>query len=95
MMMSAEMKRSVFTIAPLVGAASAAVAISLAMERTASKHQWVALGSAALAFALSQATSGPTRAFLLGAAIAGIGVAIVELVRSLYQRAATAVMVRS
>jgi hypothetical protein len=85
--MRSEKKGPEFTVAPLIGAAGAAVAIAIATERAAGKRQTVALGGAAVAFAFSQATSGATRAFFQGAAIAGIGVAIAEWVRSLRQAA--------
>jgi hypothetical protein len=86
--MRSDRKGSEFTVAPFVGAAGAAVAIAIATERAAGKRQTVALGGAAIAFAFSQATSGATRAFFQGAAIAGIGVAIAEWVGLLRQGAA-------
>ena len=88
-------KESNFTIAPLVGAAGAAAAISAAMERYGDTGQAVALGTAAVALVLSQVASGPARAFLEGATIASIGIAILELVRSFRLHATNAVLVRS
>src|SRR6185312_8386047 len=84
-MMRSETELSEFSVAPLLGAAGAAVAFSVAAERFAIKRQTAALGCAAVAFGLSQATSGAARALFQGAALAGIGLAIVELVRTLRQ----------
>ena len=74
----------------LLGAAGAAVAISITAERYSLKRQTVALGTAAGAFAASLAAEGPLRALLQGAALAGLGVAIVDLVRSFLQGTASA-----
>ena len=89
-MMHSETEDSGFSVAPLLGAAGAAVVISIATERFAIKRQTAALGGSAIAFAVSRATSGTVRALFQGAALAGVGLAIVELVRTLRQGAVSA-----
>jgi hypothetical protein len=79
--MRVETEDSGFSVAPLIGAAGAAMAIIVATERFAIKRETAAIGGAAIALAVSQATSGTVRALFQGAALAGIGLAIVELVR--------------
>jgi hypothetical protein len=81
--MRSEMEDSGISVAPIVGAAGAAVAITVVAERFVVKRHTVAIGGAAIAFAASRATSGAVRAFCEGAALASIGIAIVELVRTL------------
>jgi hypothetical protein len=74
-------------LAALVGAAGAAVAITVATKRLAWQRERAAFGGAAIAFAASRATTGAARALFEGATLVGIGLGIAELVRLIGQPA--------
>ncbi len=76
-------------IAPVLGAAGAGAAITVAAQRLAVRRQAVAFGGAAIAFAASRATDGATRSFFEGATLVSIGIGIADLVRSFWPRPAT------
>jgi hypothetical protein len=86
-----QMEGSGLPVVQLAGAAGAAVALAQVTERQGIRREVAALGGAAVALAVSQASGGTTRAFFQGAALGSLGVAIVEFVRRFREEASTRV----
>jgi hypothetical protein len=73
---------SVKIAAPFLGAASGALAATIAVERFGVRREVATFGGAVLAFAASQGQSGIVRSILDGAAMAGVCLGVVELLRA-------------
>ena len=81
--MSAQSKNKMHVVAPVIGAAGGALAVTVAVERFGVKREVAAFGGAIVAFVASRRASGAARAGFEAAAAAGVCLGIAEIVRKL------------
>ena len=81
--MSAQSKNKTHVVAPMIGAAGGALAVTVAVERFGVKREVAAFAGAIVALVASRRASGAARVGLEAAAAAGVCLGIAEIVRKL------------